>query len=447
MVNSHCGVTGDYSMKNHSNNNQTDSRDSARIGDSQEGEDHEAVAVPSNTATNNSNNDNQGFQLLRFGVDSLYLSYQGELFKDVDKKLNDLKRLAQFDRADTQAKAQYKIGDHLFEVKDKGTSMFSYVLEDNAFRIQLARPEKAVPMAYIKVSSEYLTYKKPADAEKALYKLLKELGKVQSTANVSRVDLFVDFVSTQDMEAWDRNAWVTRAGSVNSYAVDGRFTGWAVGMGGVIAARLYDKLYEISKSNKDYLIPLWEMMGRKEGDPVWRLEFEFKRDFLKQKDIIPLSEALTHLNGLWSYATTEWLKLTIPNHEDETRSRWPIHPLWQALASIDWETSGGPLKSRFSNERSPDKKIAMHRAFTALTTWMAIEKQHEYDLAIHPFYEDLYFYINNLAMNMGMDFDQLMREKVAFKARHFNTIDVNQEIYEAYVDEEVAAYRKASDGE
>ena len=435
-------------MKNHTNNKPNTMQDFADAGRKpRDGENREAVAMPSNTATNNSNKDNLEVKLLRFGVDSLYLSYQGELFQHIDKKLNELKRLAQFDRADTQAKAQYKIGDHLFEVKDKGTSMFSYVLEDNAFRIQLARPAKSVPMAYIKISSEYLTYKKPADAEKAIYKLLTHLGSVQSSANVSRVDLFVDFVSNQNMEAWDRNAWVTRAGSINSYAVDGRFTGWAIGMGGVIAARLYDKLYEICKSNKGYLIPLWEVMGRKEADPVWRLEFEFKRDFLKQKSIIPLSEVLKHLNGLWSYATTEWLKLTIPNKEDETRSRWPIHPLWIALSSIDWETSGGPLKSRFSNERSPDKKIALHRAFTALTTWMAIEGQPDYELAIHPFYEELYFYINNLAMNMGMDFDQLMHEKVAFKARSFNTIDVNQEIYEAYIDEEVEAYRKASNGE
>jgi hypothetical protein len=41
----------------------------------------------------------------------------------------------------------------------------------------------------------------------------------------------------------------------------------------------------------------------------------------------------------------------------------------------------------------------------------------------------------------------LIKEKVALKARQFNTMDVNAEIYEAYIDEEVEAYRKASDGE
>ena len=67
--------------------------------------------------------------------------------------------------------------------------MFAYVLEDNAFRIQLSRPNKSVPMAYVKVSSEYLTYKTPADAEKSIHNILTELGVLQSTANVSRIDL------------------------------------------------------------------------------------------------------------------------------------------------------------------------------------------------------------------------------------------------------------------
>lgn len=430
-----------------------DERSSARIGGSQEEGSREAVAVPSNTATNNSNNINNTHNVssevkfLKFGVDSLYVSYQGNIHPYIDQQLSELKKQAQADRQGEQAKAQFSIGNHLFEVKDKGSSMFRYVLEDNAFRIQLSRPNKSVPMAYVKISSEYLTHKLPADAEKHLYELLSQLGDIESVAHVSRIDLFVDFVSFQNMEAWPREAWVTRASSVNAYSVDNRFTGWAIGLGGVIAARLYDKLYEIIKSNKGYLIPLWQSAGWKEGEPIWRLEFEFKRDFLKQKGLITLSEILSNLNGLWSYATTEWLKLTLPNPDDQTRARWPIHPMWQALSSVDWETSGGELQSRFSNARTPNQNAALDRAFSGLTTYMAINKQSDYELAIHPFFEALYHHINNLAMNIGTDFDHLIKEKVTYKARLFNSMDVNADISEHYIDEEIDAYRKASDGE
>lgn len=425
----------------------SDERAFARTDASQADENREAVAVLSNTATNTCNSIVSEVKILRFGVDSLYVSYQGNLHPYIDQQLSELKKLAQADRQGEQAKAQFVIGDHLFEVKDKGSSMFSYVLEDNAFRIQLSRPDKSVPMAYIKISSEYLTHKLPADSEKHLYELLSQLGDIESVAHVSRIDMFVDFVSLQNMEAWTREAWVTRAGSVNAYSVDNRFTGWAIGLGGVIAARLYNKLLELIKSNKGYLIPLWQAAGWKEGEPIWRLEFEFKRDFLKQKGLITLGEILSNLNGLWSYATTEWLKLTLPNPDDQTRARWPIHPMWQALSAVDWETSGGELQSRFSNARTPNQNSALDRAFSGLTTYMAINKQSDYELAIHPFFESLYHHINNLAMNIGTDFDHLIQEKVAYKARLFNSMDVNADIGEYYIDEEIEAYRKASDGE
>ena len=435
-------------MKNLSNKKSKTSQDFAEAGrQPRDGENGEALAVPSNTATNNSiNNINGLVKFLRWGVDSLYLSYQGELYPHINEQLHQLKRQAQSDKIHEQSKAQIKVGDHLFEVKDKGTSMFNYVLEDNAFRIQLSRPGKAVPMAYVKLSSEHLTHLLPADAEKRLSEVLSQLGAIESTANVSRIDMFVDFVSEQNMEAWNREAWVTRASDVTAYAIDNHFTGWSIGLGGVVAARLYDKIYEIVKSNKDYLIPLWKAGGWLEGEPIWRLEFEFKRQMLVQKDLAKLTDVLANLNGLWSYATTEWLKLTIPNLDDQTRSRWAIHPMWASLSSLDWETNGGELKQRFSNERTPKDGDALNRALSAVTTWMAIHGYREYELAIHPFFLALGNFINNRSMDFGLSFEQFIDEKVAKKARLFNTLDNNEP---TEIDHQSAAdaYRKASHGE
>jgi hypothetical protein len=213
----------------------------------------------------------------------------------------------------------------------------------------------------------------------------------------------------------------------------------------VLAARLYDKLYEICTSNKGYLIPLWKEGGWIEGEPVWRLEFEFKRDFLKQKNVIPLTEVLTHLNGLWSYATTEWLKLTIPNKDDTTRSRWPIHPLWIALASLDWETNNPPLKNRFSTQRLPSEEVTLNRAFSAFTTWMAANGHDEHDLAYPVFFDVLAHHIYMLAQKVEMPVDDFIRQKVGVKARLFNTLNNNLEEQDLSFNSE--AYRRASDGE
>lgn len=306
-------------------------------------------------------------------------------------------------------------------------------------------------MAYVKISSEYLTHLLPGEAETRLNAVLSELGVLDSSANVSRVDMFVDFVSYQNMEAWDRDAWVTRSDSINTYSVDKQFSGWAIGLGGDIAMRLYDKLLEIEKSKKYYLIPLWINAGWNEGEPIWRLEFEFKRELLNQKDLAKLSLVLDNLNGLWSYAMTEWVKLKLPQDHDSNQSRWPIHPLWAALSSIDWETSGGELISRVNLTRAPSKETAFNRALSGITTWMAMNGYSDYELAIHPFFEELAHFINNQALNKGTSFESLIKEKVGLKAREYNTMDVNADIYENYVDEEVhamrEAYQKASKGD
>src|SRR5690606_1413668 len=71
-------------------------------------------APPSNTAPDNCNP--EYFQPLRWGIDSLYLSYPGQLLESTEDKLKELKLLAQC-RDDLAALAQYPIQEHCFEVK------------------------------------------------------------------------------------------------------------------------------------------------------------------------------------------------------------------------------------------------------------------------------------------------------------------------------------------
>jgi hypothetical protein len=402
-------------------------------------------APPSNTASNKCN---EGFfKPLRWGVDSLYLSYPGALADSVDKRLHKLKQVAQSLREHEQADAQYKVDQHIFEVKDKGSGLFPYVLQDNAFRIALSRPlAKSLPMAYVQISSHFLSAVTPEAAEEHLRKLLDELGDVEVTTNVSRIDLFVDFVSDVDMESWDRTAWVTRAHTVNSYSVQGQFSGWAIGLGGVIACRLYDKTLELEESGKDFLKELWKREGWQEGQKVWRLEFEFKREFLSQKGVTSFREVMRNLSGLWSYATDEWLRLALPDEGDKTRSRWPVHPLWQYLASVDWGGDGGPLLPRFTATRAPEDKYIFGRGLNLIFSFMARDGYIDFDEAAFKYLSWLRSYANKfICMAEGIPFDQLVQEQVAIRARRYNTaLNVSEEEWDNIeLEEGMKAYRKA----
>lgn len=403
---------------------------------------------PTNRVPNNSNS--EYFKPLRWGVDSLYVSYPGELFPEEDAKLKELKKIAQSCEDYEMVLAQYPIEGHIFEVKDKGTKFFPYTLVDNAFHIQFSR-SKAMPLAYVQISSEYLTHVGPVEAEKALRRIVEQFGTINESANVSRIDLFVDFVSSEDMESWNRHAWVTRASGVNQYSVDGNFSGWVVGIGGVISCRLYDKTLEIeSKSKKFYLHKLWKMAGWNGTDKVWRLEFEIKREVLTQKGLPKLNHVLDNLNGLWSYATTEWLRLTLPNPDDKTRSRWPIHPLWGYLSSVDWETNGGPLSSRFTAARLPGDDKLFSMGLSTLISFMAREGIKDLYTGHEAFITALYNYHAGKSHFLGLPFDDYIAEKVAVKARLFNSIlnvkEPTAAEKQADQDARAEAYRKQSDG-
>ncbi|MDD5300092.1 MAG: replication initiation factor [Gallionella sp.] len=432
---------------------QPDRTHAQRVPDGRISSDGGKGSPPTNREPYNSNN--EYFKLLRFGVDSLYLSYQGDLFEHVQARLTQLKQLAQHPEIDQQALAQYPIAGHTFEVKDKGSSVFPYVLEDGAFRIQLSRSSKKLPMAYVKMSSRYLASVTPKEAEAHLHAILNELGTLTDSAHVSRIDLFADFVSNENMESWGREAWVTRGKYIAAYSVAEQFTGWTIGLGGNMACRLYNKLLEIVESGRNDLLPLWKAGGWVSGEPIWRVEFQFRREVLSQHNLVRLDSVLENLNGLWSYAATEWLRLTIPNPDDQTRSRWPIHPLWGYLSSIDWETDGGQLTRSFDATRVPEDKRIFSLGASAIASYMAKNGLTNYADGIDSFLYDLYGYFQSTGEFMGLSAEEFLLEKVRLRGKEFNTIQnreaekwlrQEEELKRLALEKATADYLRASKG-
>ena len=413
---------------------------------------HQSVSSSQGTLASNTvpyNCNNEYFKLLRFGIDSLYLSYQGELFPEVKERLVKLKQLAQHPEADQQAQAQYAIAGHIFEVKDKGSSIFQYVIEDGAFRISLSKTSKKTPMAYVKLSSRYLCSNTPIEAEKHLRHILSELGILSDYAHVSRIDLCADFVSNENMESWGREAWITRGKKIDAHAVNEKFTGWSIGLGGKISCRLYNKLIEIHTSGRTDLVPLWKEAGWQEGEPIWRVEFQLMRDILAEHGLIDLDSTLANLNGLWSYASTEWLRLTLPNPDDQTRSRWPINPLWGYISSIDWETNLNTLSRSFQATRLPEDKRILALGISSMASFMAKHSIIDFDEGLDRYLLALHQHLQTSGEFLGLSAEDFILEKVRLRGKKFNTILNIDEAEQKRLEIARAAkdYRKASEGE
>ena len=145
--------------------------------------------------------------------------------------------------------------------------------------------------------------------------------------------------------------------------------------------------------------------------------------------------------------------MTLPNADDKTRSRWPIHPLWGYLASVDWEDAGGPLAKRFTASRSPEDDKLYQVLYSAILSYMAKHGFGADELyeGTEDFLAYAYSFHDEKANRLGLSFDALIAEKLGLKRRQYNTLmndpgwdERRQADLKA---REVRRYRKASDGE
>ncbi|MHB8425410.1 MAG: replication initiation factor [Gammaproteobacteria bacterium] len=342
------------------------------------------------------------------------------------------------------ATAQAKIGKHRFEVSGRGEGRFAYVLADNCFRVLVPGGEsKNLPLAHVKFSSELLTVQGLLSAETAAGFVAGTLGNVTELPKVSRVDLCADVATDYPMDSWEVDAWVTRAHRTDRHDVQGQFSGWSIGSGGPLVCRLYDKTRELERKPRGYLTVLWREAGWEGTGTVWRLEFQFRREVLKELGISRFGELPANLGGLWRYATTEWLRLTIPTDADQTRSRWPVHPLWERFAALAWSPSSAPLK-RVRTERLPSDEYLFLSGLGGLTSFMVTRHITDVHEGMRAYVEAAERYHN--ALHPGKTFVRYVREKLLIKGRRFNTLlnvrdDPEQRAREA------EAYRIAKDGE
>lgn len=411
-----------------------------------------AGATPSNTAHANSMGQGEdNFRLFLRGIDSLYISYQGQLKGGKRDELSKLRELARNYDARESAKAQLQVGTHLFEVLDKGSGFYPFGLADHAFRIRLAS-EKArqIPAASVQVASEFLASVGAVEAEKQLREVVEQLVDLEGGEKVGRADLFADFATAYPMEAVHRDEWVTRAEEIHTYSVKRKLSGWTLGLGGPIGARLYNKTLEIeTHSQKFFFHAMWEKAGWLPLDEVWRLEFELKRHALAGFGITSLSDLQRASGSLWRYLTTEWARLAIVNPEDQTRARWDTHPLWKALQEVAWD-GNEPLNPReMKRDRAPGDGWYLRQGSSLLASFMAKRRIYDEAEGWQRLGEVLERLVEAEPERYGQTYSDFIMEKVRSKQRQYNTA-LNGSEREPGEDDEVEAaaraYRRRSGG-
>lgn len=308
------------------------------------------------------------------GIDSLYLSYRGQLKEGLKEYLEVKKELAQSDDECEQAMARMTIEGHNFEILDKGGMGYQFILADNWFNIKVSGNKRKIqPNIYVQIKSEFLTCYGPDISIKALREVVNKLLEQIEKETISRVDIFADFTTDEELEKVENISWVARANKLAKYYDGSPLTGYSIGLGGIISARIYDKTAEIKVSHKDYLKKIWEKRGWDTLQNVWRLEFQLKRAYLREVSINTFSNLMEKVNSLWAYCASDWLRLAVKG-DTVNRTRWKTHPMWKKIQSVrinDGKITG--ILREVDKSRVPSDKTIFQNGMGYLTSFAAKE--------------------------------------------------------------------------
>jgi hypothetical protein len=350
------------------------------------------------------------------------VSFQGKLLPEWDARFKALKLSAQSDLEAEQLQAQVEIGGHRFEVLNRGRGRAAYVLVDNWFSISLASATtKSVPVAYVRISSEALVLEGLAKVLDSLQVVVRSVGVLDSGPHISRIDLCADFSTAVDLMQFECKHWVTRAHEFAKRFVQRKFSGWSIGLGGIVSARLYNKTLELQKSKKWFLHSVWAAFGYSGTNEVWRLEFEVNREAIVELGFDTTDDLESRIAGIWLYCTTKWLRLAIPNAHDETPCRWPTHPLWDDLTAAWAPRNSVEAAIRARKERIPSDEQMFIQGVGGFTSFMAAngitdlgEGLGEFMVKAKEFHE-----------GKRRSFERYIKAKVLKKCVKFNTISTH----------------------
>jgi len=220
-----------------------------------------------------------------------------------------------------------------FSVSPKGSHGYEYILVNSDVTIQLAEEARGgmrFPEVRVTFRSEYLWRHGWQACYFRFKKWLDAWAEVDGE-RVSRVDLTIDLALSLPEISFRDQEVVTPAHSKTEYyqrhLTGLAETGFTFGKGDLVC-RIYDKVVEISHSNKIWFEDLWRKQGWDGISPVTRVEFQCRRGFLKDMQISSIEDLDSCMGDLMRYLSCKWLSLRDKNPTDSNRSRWPLKSFW-----------------------------------------------------------------------------------------------------------------------
>lgn len=279
-------------------------------------------------------------RVLAGGIDSLFASVRGELIEGVLVALGDVRAL----NPGSEVPCSFGGGPPDLLLRRHGWRGYPFWFSSPRYELYLGA-SKPFPPAYVQLHAEHLhTVGIEAAVEEVETMLRRDFFPDGFHAVASRVDVFADeqgwVPQHDDFHRFRCRALRRRIFELprQAHGYGRRLSGFTFGKGDLLA-RVYDKTLETAVTGKTWAELLWE--GRDAKLPVWRVEFQFRRQVLAELALHGTADVIRHRQGLWDFGT-RWLTLRT-QVADSNRARWPLAPEWVQLARTGMGGSAVPL--------------------------------------------------------------------------------------------------------
>lgn len=333
------------------------------------------------------------------GVDALYLSGRGVVPPELLADLELVKAEANANGQPVEA----DLGGYPVRVLGSAFGKYRYCVEHELARIGIT-PSESLPAIRVQPTSLAIHAAGPATTVLWVRNILDAAG-IDATLTVARLDLHADWQGLW-IDAEERSHFVTYSDRRALYEVSDELSGLNFGKrGAAIYARIYDKTRELDGKGDDWWLDIWGERYDPEH-PVLRVEFEFTRDGLREFEIDTPEDAFEQLGPLWAYATGHWLSLRVPT-DDDTRSRWPLDPRWQAVQRASLAESSLPAVRIRAGENAGTLRKLMPQLVGYLTSAAVALGTDD----LHATFDELVPHVRNYEARTGVSFPERVNQK------------------------------------
>jgi hypothetical protein len=268
------------------------------------------------------------------GVDSLYLAldlrWRGDKFF---QHLEELQQRARSMKRPAPGQLQTKDNAHAlsYEVLEHGSDGYRWILNSTEWSILLsaALQPTSRPNALVRLSSEGLWLHGVAECLDRTFALLESVEGFVIKPRISRVDICSDILIPEEM--WHKDLIEHKVGHFKKNSIHlgyEKLEGFRLGKGKFLA-RMYDKPLEIEDASKKYwFYDLWNIEKVPEDQCIVRVEFQVRREGLKQLAVDTVWDFVNHPRSLWDYCS-RWVQFCI-NRDAVKRDR-VLLPFWETV--------------------------------------------------------------------------------------------------------------------